>query len=186
MGARYSDINTKDDLLNVLLSLRAACIYDIFSQTCLHEFIKKWNIGQADPNSLTTQLPEGKITLKEFIDSLNNINDRAAVETKRNANRFLTRNLLKETFRITQSYCHSNKKMDILKNQTWYQFARIVVNSISHNFRFEFRPNDKKLLPVNYMGQTIDISMDGKSISMRLEILLNLIDDIILFVKNKL
>lgn len=186
MGKRFSDVNTKDDLLNVLLSLRSAGIYDIFSQTCLHEFIKKWNVGGADPNSLTTQLPEGIITLREFIESLNNINDKAAVETKRNANRFLTRNLFKETFRITQSYCHANNKMDILKDQSWYQFARIVVNSISHNFRFKFRPNDKKLLPVNYMDQIIDSSMDGKPTSMKLEILLNLIDDIIYFVKEKL
>jgi hypothetical protein len=186
MSKRFSDVNTKDDLLNVLLSLRSAGIYDIFSQTCLHEFIKKWHIGQADPDSLTTQLPEGKITLREFIESLNKINDKAAVETKRNANSFLTRNLLKETFRITQSFCYLNKKMDILKGQPWYQFARIVVNSISHNFRFEFKPNDIKLLPVKYKGEIIDSSMDGKPISMKLEILLNLIDDIIFFVKEKL
>ena len=186
MGERISDVYTKNDLLNVLLSLRSAGIYDIFSQTCLHEFIKKWNVGEADPNSLTTQLPEGTITLREFIESLNNISDNAAVETKRNANRFLTRNLLKETFRITQSYCQINDKIIILEEQSWYQFSRIVVNSISHNFRFEFRAKDKTLLPVSYRNQTIDSSMNGKPISMKLEILLNLIDDIIFFVREKL
>lgn len=186
MLKRFSNIQSKNDLYNVLFSLRSAAIYDIFSQTCLHEFIKKWSVGEADPDSLTTQLPEGTITLKEFIESLDKISKKSAVETKRNANRFLTRNLLKETFRITQSYCQANNKMNLLKKEAWYQFARIVVNSISHNFRYDFRPNDKKLLPVHYRNQIIDISMDDKPISMKLEILLNIIDDIIFFVKDKL
>ena len=186
MTGTIGDINSKDDLLNHLISLRAAGIYDIFPQTCLHEFIKKWDAGEADPNCLTTKLPEGTINLREFIESLNAISSQAAVETKRNANRFLTRNLLKETFRITQSYCQVNGKINILTTESWYQFARIIVNSISHNFRLKFRSNDMKHLPVTYRDQTIDASMNGQSLSMPLEILLNLIDDIISFVRDRL
>ena len=182
----FGDIKSKSDLYWHLVSLRAAAIYDIFAQTCLHEFIKKWNIGEADPNTLITELPEGKISLKQFMEGLEKISDHAQVETKRNANRFLTRNLLKEVFRITQSFCYTHGQATAMTAESWYQFTRIIVNSLSHNFRLEFQNNDRKQLPVSYMGQTIDIPMHGQPLSMQLRILLSLVDDIIIFVQNRL
>lgn len=180
------EISTKDDLLGHLISLREAAIYDIFAQTCLHEFIKKWQRGEADPKSLKTELPEGIIDLAQFMQRLTRYGDRALVETKRNANRSTTRNLLKEGFRITQSFCQHSGTEAQLTRQPWYQFARIIVNSLSHNFRFQFRPHDLKNLPVNFRGQSIDASQDGQSFSMPLEILVALYDEIVEFVINNL
>ena len=185
MPGTIGDIASKDDLVNHLLSIRAAGVYDIFAQTCLHEFFKKWYAGEADPNTLTTELPEGTISLRQFAQQLDTINDQALVETKRNANRFLTRNLLKEVFRITQSYCQTHDQESAMTAEPWYQFARIIVNLLSHNFRLEFRPYDKSLLPVSYRDKTINEAMDGQPLSMQLRVLLSLADDIIDFVRNR-
>lgn len=178
------DIKTKDDLLSHLLSFRAAGVYDIFAQTCLHEFIKDWKEGNENPDELVTELPEGTVTFREFMDSLSKLGDQAPVETKRNANRFLTRNLLREGFRVTQSYCEETNQSDKMTSKPWYQFARIVVNCLSHNFKYQFRQYDLSKLPVAYLGNTIDQSQDGKSTHLKLGVLLSLFDEITDLVRN--
>jgi hypothetical protein len=182
---KIGDINSKDDLLGHLTSIRIAAIYDIFAQICLHEFFKKANRGGVDLNVLKTKLPEGVISLKEFVEQVNKIAPKALVETKRNANRALTRNLIKEIFRITKAYCKKANQSLKISNQSWYQFARITTNCISHSFRLEFNLYDKRQLPVVYNGITIDEAMEGQPIKMPLQILINLVDDIIKFVKEE-
>lgn len=184
--ATIGEISTKDDLRGHLISLREAAIYDIFAQTCLHEFIKKWQQGEADPTLLKTELPEGTIDLAKFMERLAHHGGRALVETKRNANRGTTRNLLKEGFRITQAFCQSTGGDAQMTGQSWYQFARIIVNCLSHDFRFQFRPHDLKKLPVHFRGHSIDASQNGQSLSMQLGVLLALYDEIVVFVTNQL
>jgi len=180
------EIQTKNGLHGHLVSLRAAAVYDIFGQTCLHELIKKWQCGEADPKSLTTELPEGNINLEQFMEQLTQYGKQAPVETKRNANRSTTRNLLKEGFRITQSFCQAHGQTRLMTAQSWYQFARIVVNSLSHDFHLQFRPHDLNQLPVAYEGHSIDASMNGHSLSMPLRILLAVYDEIVHFVEHEL
>ena len=177
---------TKSDLVDSLVSLRMAAIYAIFAQICLHQFIKDWAKQKVDPESLKTQLPEGIITFKQFMELLATMGNQAQVETKRNANRALTRNYLKEVFRVTESFCRARGQSSTLTSEPWYQFARIIVNSLSHNFRLEFRARDKKCLPATYKGVSLDITLDKKPLNVKLEILLSLSEDIIAFAKNKL
>jgi len=180
------DISSKKDLIALLISLREAAIYDIFAQTCLHEFIKKWHHGEADPTSLKTELPEGIINLQQFILRLTNYGNNTAVETKRNANRSTTRNLLKEGFRITQSFCKNNNINHIMKSMPWYQFTRIIVNSLSHDFRLNFNRYDLQQLPVTFNNYSIEITDNGKSLSMPLSVLMSLYDKIFKFVEDEI
>ncbi len=184
MAGRFSDIHNQADLANVLMSLRMAAIYDIFGQIHLHNFYKNVAAGEADASTLIAELPEGKISLKEFTDKLGGLGAQALVETKRNANRALTRNLFKESFRITEAYCRNSSQLNALKAKDWFGFARVIANSLSHNFRLEFRPYDLSQLPVSYGGVTIDSSLHGKPISMQLEILMNLVDELNGFAKT--
>lgn len=181
MPIRLSDIHSQADLVNVLTTLKMAAIYDLFGQIHLHNFYKDVAAGKADASTLIAELPEGRVSLKEFTDRLNQLNSVALVETKRNANRALTRNLFKESFRITQAYCHSSSQLSALKANEWYEFSRIIANTLSHNFRLEFRPYDLSRLPVSYKGVTIDSSLNGQPISLTLEILINLVDELIGF-----
>jgi hypothetical protein len=184
MAKKLSDIQSHDDLVGVLITLRAAAIYDLFGQIYLHNFLKDVAQGREDPDTLVAQLPEGQISLKNFIDTLGRISEHAFLETKRNANRALTRNLFKESFRITLSYCIKTNQNRALKAQKWFRFARIIANSASHNFILEFRPFDRSQLPVTYRGLTIDVSSEGEPLSINLDRLIGIVDDIIEFAKN--
>jgi len=176
---------TKNELINRQFSLRCGAIYDIFAQICLHEFIKKCSEGKSSLAVLKTQLPEGEITLAQFFKKLDGMNNSAIVETKRNANRFLARNYFKELYRITESYCYSSNQEDVLKEQPWYQFARILVNCVSHSNLFEAR-RYKKELPVNYKGLSITEKNDGKQINVTLQFILELGEEILKFTKKKI
>lgn len=186
MTRTFGEIETKEHLLASLLSLKHSAVYDIFAQICLHQFFKQAHSGHVSLNSLIQLLPEGEITLQEFCDEHEKLGSLALRETKRNANRFLTRNLLKETFRLTQSYSISSDQMDLLESQDWYQFARIFVNSISHDFCYRFSKYDKKMLPVSFNGFEITQSMDGDSAKLTLQNVIELVYEIIAFARDEL
>ncbi|NTH16659.1 hypothetical protein G6L99_31595 [Agrobacterium rhizogenes] len=59
---------------------------------------------------------------------------------------------------------HSTLSSD-LKAAQWYQFARLVRNALSHNFRFEFDRGTRMKLPITWNGITISEAMDGQPIS---------------------
>jgi hypothetical protein len=178
------ETETAEQLLNTLLTMRAAAIYDIFGQICLHEFFKQAHRGEADLATLKTTLPEGEVTLKQFVTQIDSDGPHALVETKRNANKFVTRNLLKEAFRLTAAYCDSTNQRVALKSQAWYQFARVLVNCLSHNFRLEFRAYDKQVLPVSFREHTITEGMDGGPARFQLQVLLDLTEEIIGFART--
>ncbi len=73
-----------------------------------------------------------------------------------------------------------------MEDEPWYQFTRIIVNSCSHNFRYEFRKYDKKFLPTSYKDIEINEEMEGALISMPLQILIELVDEIIFFAKERI
>ena len=68
--------------------------------------------------------------------------------------------LIKESFELIKDYSDNTSQTQLFKNQSWYQFARIIRNCLSHNFKFQFRDHDKTLLPLVWKNKTIDISLD--------------------------
>jgi len=89
-----------------------------------------------------------KIAVKEFITSQ-------------------IRALIKESFELIKNYSDETNQDSKFKLEPWYQFARIIRNCLSHNFKFEFRKYDKTLLPVTWKSRTIDTSMDGKHLELK-------------------
>jgi hypothetical protein len=75
--------------------------------------------------------------------------------------KMLLRALIKESFELIKDYCDTSNQTPSFTGQSWYQFARMIRNCISHNFRFEFRNYDRSLLPVSWKGKSITSSMDG-------------------------
>jgi hypothetical protein len=73
----------------------------------------------------------------------------------------LLRTLIKESFELIKTHCNASKQTPALSKQQWYQFARMIRNCLSHNFKFEFNRYDKGLLPVTWRGKTITAGMDG-------------------------
>ena len=184
--SKIGEINSKKDLNSHLFAMRQAAIYDVFAQICLHENIKKIHRGESDYFKLKQTLPEGELDFVDFLNNLVELGGDAPVETKRNANRFLTRNHLKEVFRVTQAYCKKTDQIKLMKSESWYQFARVITNSLSHDFKLNFNDYDKKILPVSYGEKEITSGMDGKCLELALEVLLKLSDEIINFSKTKI
>ena len=183
---KTGEIESKENLNNHLFSMRQSVIYDIFAQICLHENIKKIHKGESGYFELKQTLPEGELDFIDFLRNLADLGNNAALETKRNANRFLTRNYLKEVFRITQAYCKRTKQIKLMENEDWYQFARVVTNSLSHDFRLNFNEYDKRILPVSYSNKEIASDNNSKCLELSLGILLKLSDEIIDFAKTKI
>ena len=182
---RTSDIDSAKKLHHQLVSMRMAAYYDIYAQICLHERIKAIAAGKQS-DDLHATIGGKDVTLKEFLRNLEEFGSSASLETKRNANRFLTRNHLKEVFRLTQSYAINSGEITTMKGEEWYEFARILVNSLSHNFRLKFSKADRTALPVEFNGLIIEESMAGSPIETNLETLLQLSDRIIEFVEDRL
>ena len=183
-------MNNIDDLLNKLKEFKYAAIYNIFSQQALHEYFKFQHQNGGAPYNLpgVLMINNELKSLEDFKIEMDEIGENELLQTKRNANIFITRNLLKETFRITESHCTETSQHDKMKQEPWYEFARIHVNALSHDFTFKFNKKDKKALKndIIYNGITLSKSMDGKRNEMSLQIAYILVEDILSFVKTKL
>lgn len=76
------------------------------------------------------------------------------------------RALIKESFELIKNYCNETKQDSKFKTEPWYQFARMIRNCLSHNFKFEFSKYDKGILPVSWKSRTIDIAMDNNHLEL--------------------
>lgn len=75
------------------------------------------------------------------------------------------RSALNELLPLTKSYCHENSILTKLKEQSWFQFWRIIRNCWAHDMIFNFNKNERLLLPVTWSGITIDITMNGEHLT---------------------
>lgn len=82
---------------------------------------------------------------------------------------FLTsqiRALIKESFELIKDYCDDTGQAALFKAEPWYQFARMIRNCLSHNFKFEFSNYDRGLLPVSWKARTITAAMNGQDLKL--------------------
>ncbi len=98
------------------------------------------------------------ITFKQVTNLLQNEKDRNIAVKE--FLMMLMRSLIKESFELIKDYCNDSNQSTSFKAERWYQFARIIRNCLSHNFKFEFSAYDKRLLPVTWKARTITLEMD--------------------------
>lgn len=146
---------SKDDLIsqlqnaknNYILGLAAVSLFSNKKSLSIlkesYASFGKYRVQFDQVNNLLSNLSDRNIAVNEFINSQ-------------------IRVLIKESFELIKDYCADTNQNSTFKAEPWYQFARIIRNCLSHNFRFEFRSNDNKLLPVSWKNKTIDSSMDGQ------------------------
>ncbi|MBW3583358.1 MAG: hypothetical protein KY455_09700 [Euryarchaeota archaeon] len=65
------------------------------------------------------------------------------------------RALIKESFELLKSYCSESGQTQAMQTEPWYQFARLIRNCLSHDFRFVFNERDKAKLPISWRNRTI-------------------------------
>jgi len=141
--------NTKN---NYILGLAAISlfsnekVYPVLEES--HAKFGTYTIEFKQVKNLLIKPADRKIAVKEFITSQ-------------------IRALIKESFELIKNYSDETSQDSKFKLEPWYQFARIIRNCLSHNFKFEFREYDKTLLPVTWKSRTIDTSMDGKHLELK-------------------
>lgn len=142
--------------------------YNIFSQQALHEYFKYIKKEEYDLPGVVDY--SGKhISLLDFCNWMDSIDKQALVNVKRRASTFVSRNVLKETFRHADEF-FKNYKLSAMQNQNWYHFTRVVVNCLSHDEVLRgLGKSYKKYLPVTYGKFKIDVEDEGKPLSVKLE-----------------
>lgn len=163
------------NLIDRLYSNHLTVWYTLFALNCFADLKDRNNveiIQKGSPVKFSKMLNE-HLVIPEIEDTVKSL----AITS-------VCRTYMRENFRITQNYCIETNKLDILQEQEWYQFARILVNCISHNFIFDLTTVNKNRLPVRFKNIEIGESMHGCHLSRRFtaQIFLDLGDSILTFV----
>lgn len=184
--SKLGDIKNIEDLKAHIITLRYTLLYNEFAQRYFYNSLLKNGKTEEFLSQELFILPEGKITFKNYVESLEKKSLNVLNEVIKNASRTIARNYFKECYRIVESYCYESKQENLLKNQRWYEFYRIITNSLSHDFKLKFNKKDKKVLPLNYGSFILDNTLEGKRLDIELNILLEINLELIEFVMNDL
>jgi hypothetical protein len=83
--------------------------------------------------------------------------------------------LIRAPFELLSDYCEDADKREprcqllkSLKETTWYPFARIIRNAISHNFHFDFSSGDKRLMPITWNEITLTEDLNGQALTYKI------------------
>lgn len=150
---------TKDELLGCFSTVRnnyalvLTSIIFLCEENAANVFVDRYD-----------QLPIAEVDFR-YVEGIIRDDERLRLGTGQ-LQKMIHRAALKELFELLRHYCHETKQMSLFKSAPWYQFARIARNSLSHNYRLEFKKYDMSVLPVTWDGLTIDASMDGKYLPM--------------------
>jgi len=99
------------------------------------------------------------------------------------------RNCIKEMFELVKRYGLETDKIKLLRATPWYQFLRMVRNSLSHDFYLRYSEQDLKLLPITWSGLTLTAAMDDSELAMAgfltrvkiLELMDNVISEVVTY-----
>lgn len=69
---------------------------------------------------------------------------------------------VRDGFEAIRVYCQASDQEALLRAQPWYQFARLLRNSLSHDNKIHYRPSDHRDLPATWNGCTLDVAQDGR------------------------
>ena len=99
------------------------------------------------------------------------------------------KNAVTDYYESIIKYCKQTKQFSILKNQQWYNYAKLIRNGLSHDYQWDFSQQKKSIFPVTYKQITITYNLHGtllKENQMPLSIIWVMLEEIESFVKTNL
>ena len=108
---------------------------------------------------------------------------------------FLRRNLMcstiKDYYDTISFYCDSTQsdQYSLFKNEPYYQFIRVIRNTMSHGYKFNFSRMNRGDFPISWNGKTINLSDEHKEITddkLSFQDVFMLLDKLENFVENKI
>jgi hypothetical protein len=79
-------------------------------------------------------------------------------------NKMLMRTTIIESFEHIKEYCQNTNQYPLLKQQNWYEFARMIRNFLSHNCRFIINKYDRERLPIKWGDIEITEQLNGRGL----------------------
>jgi hypothetical protein len=123
-----------------------------------------------EARGLQMKMTDRWISYSDLADLLDQIPARFAITTDFALNQLHA--LLRAPFELLTDYCADVSRAEPewqllrqLKSTDWYEFARIIRNTISHNFRFHFTERDKARLPISWRGISLTADLQGKPLT---------------------
>ena len=82
-----------------------------------------------------------------------------------------SKDMLTQTFELIRQYCKDTHQTPTLESRPWYQFARLVRNSFSHDFTLSFKTRSGKMLSdqkLQFLDRIIELktSMNGQELDL--------------------
>jgi hypothetical protein len=109
------------------------------------------------------------ITYSDLADLLDDYPSRMAITTDFCLNQLHA--LIRSPFEHLSDYCEDFDQacpgqylVKALKGTDWYDFARVIRNTVSHNFRFQFSKGDMARLPITWKGISLTQALDGTAL----------------------
>jgi hypothetical protein len=115
-------------------------------------------------NSMSIQI-SGKygFEFKQVVTLLNH--KELGDDARKEFSMMLLRTLLKEPFEMVRTYAKEHSLS--IRKQPWFQVARILRNTVSHDFRFDLNDREsQKVLPVEWNGLQITAEIHGEYLSL--------------------
>ncbi|TWB62950.1 hypothetical protein FBZ94_103650 [Bradyrhizobium sacchari] len=80
--------------------------------------------------------------------------------------------LIRVPYELLDDYCEDydrsspgSRMVKKLRDADWYEYARVIRNTVSHNFRFDFSRYKPEKFPITWRGISLTPDLDGKTIT---------------------
>ena len=179
---------TKTELIGALNNILNNNVYGLLLTRLVSD--DKWK--SLKPTVATFKGPQGdllQIEIAPLCQSLSDpVNKKIVIEEFENG---LKRAAVREGHEVILLYCEETNQFQLYKSQSWFQFARIIRNIVSHKQAGVLRqwPNDltnKGTNQVTWRGRTLDTTMVGSEADFTIQEALQLLIDQIEFVRSTL
>jgi len=77
------------------------------------------------------------------------------------------RSFIRESFEIIQDYCKNSHQMKKFNETKWFNFARLIRNCFSHNFKFILTESDVERLPIKWRNKEIKLDMKNTVLNLQ-------------------
>lgn len=148
---------TKEELVNQLVHTKNNYIIGLAA-------LSVFNSGQAIPllERHAAAFGDYSVTFDQVAELLKKAPEHGIVLNE--FNKMLMRTTIIESFEHIKEYCQNTNQYPLLKQQEWYEFARIIRNFLSHNCRFIINKYDRERLPIKWGKLEITERVHGKGL----------------------
>ena len=77
------------------------------------------------------------------------------------------RTVVRDSYEAIWQYCKATKEtgnMELLRDQPWFQFLRVIRDAFSHDAKWTFYSQTKKILPIEWGGIKVAPDLEGKKL----------------------